>query len=164
MRIAMLALAVTLAAACGNSDERAIEQQMSAVAQALTVPANDGELGRIGRIASLRRALAPEIQLSTGAAPRPGVQVPSEINGRDAVLALAGRWTPPPGGVIVEFVDMQVTLDGSRTNAQVYCTAKSTSGSSEKPLVDARELTVSLAKVDGQWLVTAVRPENTLAR
>ena len=164
MRIAMLTVALALAAACGNSDERAIARQMSAIAQALTVPSNDGELGRIGRIASLRRALAPEIQLSTGASPRPGVQVPSEINGRDAVLALAGRWTPPPGGVTVEFVDVQVTLDQSRTNAQVYCTAKVTSGSPEKPLVDARELTVALTRLDGEWLVTSVRPENTLAR
>ena len=136
---------------------------MAAIAEALTVPPSDGELGKIGRIAALRRALAPDIQLSTGVPP-PGAQIPPEVSGRDAVLALAGRWVPPPGGVTVEFVDVQVTLDGSRTTAQVYCSAKVTSGSPEKPLVDARELTVALAKRDDDWLVTSVRPEATLAR
>jgi hypothetical protein len=163
-RVAMLALSMTLAAACGNSDERAIRDQMAAIAQALTVAPSDGELGRLGRIAALRRALAPEIQLSTGVAPRPGVQIPPEVSGRDAVLALAGRWVPPPGGVTIEFVDVEVTLDDSRTTAQVYCTAKVASGSPEKPLVDARELIVALAKRDAGWLVTSVRPEDTLAR
>ena len=175
MRIPMLAVLMALGAACANSDERAIEEQMSTIAEALTVPSNDGDLGRLGRIASLRRALAPDIQLSTGAAPRPGGRVPPEIaghrfsgaaaiSGRDAVLALAGRWVPPPGGVIIEFVDLQITVDDGRTNAQVYCTAKATSRSPEKALVDARELTVAFSKIDGQWLVTAVRPEQTLAR
>jgi hypothetical protein len=128
------------------------------------VPANDGDLGRLARIASLRNALAPDVQVSSGVSPRPGAQIPSEISGRDAVLALVGRWTPPPGGVTVEFVDLQVTLDASRANAQVYCTAKLTSGTAEQPLVDARELTIGVARIDGDWLITSIRPEETLSR
>ena len=160
----MLALSIILATGCGNHDERAIENQMATIAQALTVPPGDGELGRFGRIAMLRRTLAAEIQLSTGVAPRPGAQIPSDVSGRDAVLALAGRWVPPSGGVTVEFVDVQVTVHESGTSAQVYCTAKVTSGTADTPLVDARELTIALAKVDDEWLVTSVRPEDTLAR
>lgn len=151
-------------AACAPSEERAIRNELSGIAETLSVPASDGDLGRLARVASLRKALAPDVQVSTGVIPRPGAQTPSEISGRDGVLALVGRWSPPPGGVRVEFVDMQVTLDASRTNAQVYCTVQLTSGTSDKPIVDARELTLGVSRIDGEWLITSIRPEETLNR
>src|SRR5512134_3438871 len=159
MRPAALGIVLAAAIGCGDSDERAIENQMSALAEALTLPANDGERGRFGRSAAVRNVLAPDITVSTGVTARPGGQVPPEVVGRDAVLALAGRWVPPPGGVTVEFVDVQLTVDDSRVNAQVYCTARVSSGPKEQPLVDARELTVGFSKIDGTWLITSVRPE-----
>jgi hypothetical protein len=164
MRFLVLGVILTAASGCGDSDERAITNQLSAIAEALTVPANDGELGRVARIAAVRHVLAPDITVSTAVTSRPGAEYPSELVGRDAVLALAGRWVPPRGGVTVEFVDMQVTLDDSRVSAQVYCTARVSSGPEERPLVDARELTVGFTKIDGTWLITSVRPEETLVR
>jgi hypothetical protein len=155
---------VACAVGCGDSDERAIRNQMSAIADALTVPENDGELGRIARLASLRNLLAPDIAMSTGVPDRPGAEVPPEIVGRDAVLALAGRWVPPAGGVTIEFVDMQVTLDASRLGAQVYCTARISSGPDERPVIDARELSIGFSKIDGSWLIASARPEETLVR
>lgn len=163
-RMAALVAMALLVPGCGGGDERAIRNRMSAIAKALTVPANEGELGRVARIASLRNVLAEHIQVSTGAAARPGAQIPPEVVGRDAVLGLAARWAPPASGVTVEFVDIQVTLDGSGAAAQVYCTAQATSGPPERPVVDARELTVGFSRLDGAWLVTSVRPEETLSR
>lgn len=160
----VVAVIVTFAAACGDSDERAIKNQMSAIAESLSVPENDGELGRIARLAALRNVLAPDIAVSTGASTRPGAEVPPELVGRDAVLALAGRWVPPAGGVTIEFVDMQVTLDANRATAQVYCTARISSGPDERPVVDARELTIGFSRIDGSWLISSVRPEETLVR
>lgn len=163
-RMAGFAAAAAIAIGCSSSDERAIKDQMAAIAKALTVPANEGELGRVARIASLRNVLAQDIQVSTGVSPRTGAQIPPEIVGRDAVLALAARWAPPTGGVTVEFVDIQVTRDGNGVVAQVYCTAQASSGPPERPVVDARELTVGFSKIDGEWRVTSVRPEDTLTR
>ena len=164
MRLVALGIILAAVTGCGDGDERAIRKQMSAVAEALTVPANDGELGRVARIAAVRNVLAPDIRVSTSVTARPGAQVPPELIGRDAVLALAGRWVPPPGGVTVEFVDVQVTVDNGRVNAHVYCTARVSSGPEEQPIVDARELTVGFSKIDGTWLITSVRPEETLVR
>ena len=164
MRLVALGIIVAAVTGCGGGDERAIRNQMSAVAEALTVPANDGELGRVARIAAVRNVLAPDIRVSTSVTAPPGAQVPPELIGRDAVLALAGRWVPPPGGVTIEFVDVQVTVDDSRVNAQVYCTARVSSGPEARPIVDARELTVGFSKIDGTWLLTSVRPEETLVR
>ena len=163
-RVVCVALVLLSTAACGDRDERAIRKQMSVIEESLTVPPHDGELGRLGRIARLRNAMAPDIQVSTGVASRPGGRIPSEVIGRDGVLALAGRWVPPAGGLTVEFVDTQVTVHDSRARAQVYCTAKVTSGPPEQPVVDARELMISFAKLDGAWVVSAVRPEDTLVR
>ena len=137
---------------------------MSAIAESLSVPQNDGELGRIARMAALRNVLAPGVAVSTGVSARPGAEVPPELVGRDTVLALVGRWVPPAGGVTIEFVDAQVTLDASRATAQVYCTARVSSGPDERPVVDARELTIGFSKLDGSWLVVSVRPEETLVR
>jgi hypothetical protein len=155
---------VTALAACAPGEERAIRNQLSDIAETLSVPANDGDLGRLSRIASLRKALAPDVQVTTGVSARSGAPLPSEISGRDGVLAFVGRWSPPPAGVTVEFVDVQVTLDDSRMNAQVYCTVQVMSGTAEKPVVDARELTIGFSRIDGEWLMTSIRPEETLSR
>ena len=164
MRIAHLAVAAAIAAvSCSSGDERAIRSQLSAIATSLTVPANENELGRIARIATLRSALAPDIRVVTGATARPGGEIPTEIVGRDIALGLASRWSII-GGIAVEFVDVQVTIDDAGESAAVYCTAKMTTGTSQQPAVDARELTVAFSKVDGAWRVTSVRPENTLIR
>ena len=163
-RLAGLIAFGVISIGCGSSDERAIRDQMAVIAKALTVPAAEAQFGGLARMASLRNALAENIQVTTGFAARPGAQVPPEIVGRDAVLGLAARWAPPAGGVTVEFVDVQVTLDAGGAAAQVYCTAQATSGPSEKPVVDARELRVGFSKTDGSWLVSSVHPEDTLTR
>ena len=163
-QMGVLVAIALLVSACGNSDVRAIEDQMSAIEKALTVPGSEGELGRVARIASLRNRLAENIQISTGSTAAPGARIPPELVGRDAVLALAARWAPPAGGVTVEFVDAQITLDPSNVTAQVYCTVQATSGTPDRPVVDARELTVGFSKIDGEWLVSSVRPEATLSR
>jgi hypothetical protein len=159
----LVAVLTVVAAACGDSDERAIRSRMSSMAETLTVPEGEGELGRMARVAALRTALAPDVRVSIDAA-RPGSPSSSDVAGRDAVLALVGRWAPPAGGVDVEFVDVQVTLDDDGATATVYCTAKAASGNDDRPTVDARELTIGFAKIDGTWLITSVRPEDTLVR
>jgi hypothetical protein len=159
-----LILLLTMTVACGRGEEGAIRDQIETLAETLSVPANEAELGRVARIAALRKAFAPDVRVAIGGSASPGAQVQPEIVGRDAMLGLVGRWVPPPGGVEVEFVDVQVTLDESGTNAQVYGTARATSGTDERPVVDARELTVGFSKIDGDWVITSVRPEETLSR
>ena len=164
MRTLPLVVMLSMSFACGGGEEGAIRKRIETIAETLSVPANEGELGRVARIAALRNVFATDVVVSTGGSGRPGAQIPAEIVGRDAMLGLVGRWAPPSGGVEVEFVDVQVTLDAGGTTAQVYGTAKATSGTDERPVVDARELTVGFAKIDGDWVITSVRPEETLSR
>ena len=168
------ALVVIVAAVLGYlwwaSDERAIRRQMTAIAEALTVRPEEGSLGPVTRVAALRNALAPDIRLSGGRPPAVSGQgqstrTPPEVIGRDAVLGLVSRWIPPPSGVTVRFVDMQVTVDDGGVGAEVYCTATvESAGSTGEPNVDARELVVGFQKIEGDWLVSSVRVEETLMR
>ena len=164
MKTLLLVVLLTMTVACGRSEEGAIKEQIETIAETLSAPANEGDLSRLARIAALRKVFAPDVRVSLGGAAAPGAQAAPEVVGRDAMLGLVGRWAPPSGGVQVEFVDVQVTLDESRTTAQVYGTAKATSGTDDRPVVDARELTVGFAKIDGDWVITSVRPEETLKR
>lgn len=151
-----------------TGDERAIRTRLSAIAEALTVNGEGGNLEAIGRIATLRNALAPDVRVSAGLPPATaaaaGARVSRDIAGRDAVLGLVGRWVPPPGGVTVEFVDVQVTVGEGGDDAEVYCTATIESGGASGPSVDARELTIGFRKLEGAWLVASVQVEDTLVR
>jgi hypothetical protein len=151
------------------SGERAVKNRLAEVAETLSVPAGDSEVARLARLARLRGYLADDIQVRTGEV--------SETLPRDALLALASRWTPLPGampaaraggtpGLQVELVDIHVTLMQQGAGAQVYLTAKFSGHNARtgEPTVDAREGTVTMAKRHDQWLVSGVETNETLAK
>jgi hypothetical protein len=157
-------LAVVLAIAAGyfwwTRDERAIRSRLSDVGRSLTVAPNEPELARVTRIAALRNALAPDIRVWPPAT-LAGAPAPPQIVGRDTVLALAARWVPPPGGLGVSFSDVDVRINGDGTTAAVSCTATiATGGASEPPTAEAHALTIGFSHIDGEWVVTSVRPRD----
>lgn len=165
-----IVLAVTAGCRWWASDERAVRKQLSVIAQSLTVKAKEGDLDRLARLARLRKALAPDIRVSSGpvepeVAPGRGAGMLQEIVGRDAIVALVGQWTPPAGGMKVELVDLDVKVGDSGAVAEVRGTAKITlRDASGQKTIDAREMTARFAKVEGEWVVTGAHPEETLIR
>lgn len=139
------------------SDERAVRHQLDAIAGALTVAPNESELGLVTRLATLRKALAPDVRISDGG---------QEVSSRDSVLALATRWRGAPGGIVVEFDDVGVKIGDGRLTADVYCTAKMTTTDVRggPPTIDAREVTARFKKLDGVWVVDSAQTERTLTR
>src|SRR2546428_4949366 len=83
-----------------TSPERAVKSRLRALAATLSVPAHDGDLGRVTRLTQLRHYFADEVRLRAGASG-------PEIASRDALLGMIGAFTPPPGGWTIEFVDVQ---------------------------------------------------------
>ena len=150
------------------SDERAITRQLDALAGALSVTGQEGELGPITRIAALRKVLAPDLQVSAVPAPSVsgmGAGTPMTLVGRDQALALVSRWIPPPGGMTVAFVDVDVSVGDDRVSAEVSCTATVTSRpTSGERAIEAHELSMRLTKTDGTWLLARVQTEDPLAR
>jgi hypothetical protein len=140
-----------------TKDDRAIRNQLQSIADALTVPPGEGDLGRITRVAMLRKALAPEIRVSVAppqdAAPNVSQPTGSDISGRDSVLAIVSRWNPPPGGVEVAFEQLAIAIDGSAARVGGVARIASRANASGEPAVDSLDLLVELEKVDGVWLV-----------
>src|SRR5436190_11816809 len=66
---------------------RAVKRRLGEVAAALSVPPEEAEVGRIGRLAQLRKYLASDIRVRVA-------DPPQEIAPRDAVLALVATFRP----------------------------------------------------------------------
>jgi hypothetical protein len=126
---------------------RAVKRRLGEVAARLSVPETETDIARIARLAQLRRYLADDLRIRAGA---------EQITSRDTAVALAGSWKPQPGGGDVHFADVQVFIE-SETAAHAYLAVELTSLDRESghATVDARDASVSLAKKDGEWVITA---------
>ena len=150
-----LALAVLLIGAAlfkwWPSDVRDVRRQIDALADAITVPSTDIDSARVARLIELRSYFAPDAHLRLGA---------DELPSRDALMALVDQWTPPPGGVYVEFADETIAVPGDGT-AHVTLTAKVTSRATmtSEPTTDERGAKIDLAKRNGDWLITSVEAQ-----
>jgi ketosteroid isomerase-like protein len=134
--------------------QRAIKGELSALAAALSVPAESaGHTTGIERAAELRHFFADDVHVSA----EPGGR---EITSRDALLAAVAAWIPPPGGCNVDFVDVQVALDADAALARAYMTVEMTTADQRtgQPAMDKKEMVVSLAKAGGAWVIANVRP------
>jgi hypothetical protein len=126
---------------------RAAKQRLGEVAFALSVPENETDIARVGRLAQLRKYLDEDLRLKIGA---------EEIRSRDAALGIAAGWKPPAGSGDVHFADVQVFIE-SEMAAHAYLAVEltSTDKPSGQPTVDSRDASVSLAKKGGEWVITA---------
>jgi hypothetical protein len=125
---------------------RAVKQRLGQVAGALSVPEGEDDIARAARLARLRGYLADDLRVHAGA---------QEIGSRDAAVAIAAGWKPAPGSGDVHFADVQVFVE-SETTAHAYLAVELTSLDRESghPTVDSRDASVSLAKRDGEWVIT----------
>jgi hypothetical protein len=126
---------------------RAAKQRLGEVAFALSVPENESDVARIGRLAQLRKYLDQDLRLKIGT---------EEIRSRDAALAVAAGWKPQAGSGDVHFADVQLFIE-SDTTAHAYLAVELASLDKESghSTVDSRDASVSLAKENGEWVITA---------
>lgn len=126
---------------------RAVKQRLGEIAGALSIPEGEGDLGRVARLARLRGFLAEDLRLKIGA---------EDIRTRDAALAIAAAWKPQPGSGDVHFADVQVFIE-SESAAHAYLAVELTSLDKESghSVVDTRDASVSLARQNREWVVTA---------
>ena len=158
----IVALVVLAAAALAAwhwffSDERAIRSRLGGLADTLSMPANTTDIARVTRLAGLRRYFADDVHVRLGG---------QEVTSRDSLLALVSGWVPPPGGVTVEFVDVQVTVDPDGAAAHVYLTAKVTGQDARtgETTIDAREANLTMSRREGDWVLSSAESEETLRK
>jgi hypothetical protein len=147
-------VALVLVALCGYfgyqwwiNPARAAKQRLGEVAFALSVPENESDIARLGRLAQLRKYLDEDLRLKIGA---------DEIRSRDAAVGMAAGWRPQAGSGDVHFADVQLFIE-SDTAAHAYLAVELTSLDRESghPVVDLRDASVSMARKNGEWVITA---------
>jgi hypothetical protein len=124
---------------------RMVKHRLGEVAAALSVPDDETETARIVRLARLRGYLDDNLHLHAGA---------EEITSRDHALAAAAGWKPQRGGGDVHFADVQIFVE-TEDAAHAYLAVEVTSLDRESghSVVDARDASVSLARLNGEWVI-----------
>jgi ketosteroid isomerase-like protein len=139
-----------------ESDRRQIERQFERLAEAASVQGTESPIEQIAQAAQVARFFTNDVVL------RLGQDSSSVIAGRDALVALAAQ-ARRRGAMQVMFDDVQVSVGGP-DSASVYTTVTATGANLQSEVVEAREISVTLQKVDGDWLIARVEGVRTLER
>jgi hypothetical protein len=132
------------------SDERQIRRLLDDVASSVSQEEAMGVTG-MTEIAGLRTLLAPDVLIDPGP-PYRGI-----VSGPEDVIAAVTRLRIRSPFVLLTFVDVEVSMDGSDA-ATVHATAKLSSRTTEGDQhFDAREVVLSIARRDGRWVLTAAK-------
>ena len=126
---------------------RKVKARLGEIAATLSIPADEAELGRITRLAQLRKFVTADVHVSIG-------KKGPELQSKDAVMGAVAAFTPPPGGWNLDFVNSDVRVNSDDT-ARAFATAEVTSRDSQgNKTVDTREVDLRFMRVDGDWLVS----------
>jgi hypothetical protein len=136
---------------------RAVQRRLNEIAAALSVPENEPPVARVTRIAQLRKFLAEDVRIRAGE---------GELASRDAIVGIVAAFTPPPGGWNVQFVDVQIKVDGTSRAATVHMAVEVNARDPRtgQPTVDAREAVVTMRKQDTEWVVATAETKDAVPR
>jgi hypothetical protein len=126
---------------------RMVKARLGEIAATLSIPASEADIGRVTRIAPLRKLVTPDVHVIVG-------KSGPELTSRDAVMAALAGFSAPPGGWNVDFGDANILVNADGT-ARAYVTADVTTKDPEtgKQTLDSREVRFSFVRQDGAWLV-----------
>ena len=96
-----------------------------------------------------------DVDLGRGAAP---------IKGRETLIGIAERLQPRTSAFSLRFVDMTVAMAPGGETADVHLTAEiiRRSITTGEQSLDAREFTIGMRRVGGEWMISRVTAVDTL--
>ncbi len=130
------------------SDEQQIRRRLHAFAAEFNEGTTDG-LGTVARAARMSTYFTEDVVVDFGKGTSP-------IVGREMLLGMASRIQPRTAAFTVELLDISVNVSAG-TAAEVSLTAAFRRGPSVGESIDARELAVSMTKIDGEWRVSRIK-------
>ena len=138
-----------------NSPERQIRRTLDELARRASHDAPAQGLTAIAAVAGLREYLAEDVSLAPG-------EPYSPLNGRDTVLAAAARVRSVTPSLRMAFEDVRIALEPGGT-ATVHCTVTAAlRDRAGQERIDARELTMTLQRSGGRWVLTHAASVNVL--
>jgi len=139
------------------SDEAQIVAVLERIADAVSSRAEDGDLGRLARAASLGNEFAVDVTVDAG----PPFQ---RMRGRDAIIGAAARTGGRVRGFEIAFQDVAVAVAPDRRTATAVVTAQARFDEGEGRGIDARELELEFTRHQENWVISAVTLVQPLQR
>lgn len=134
-----------------ESEEDRIRHRLYELADVVSTTNEKRDAARLIHIAGLRQFFTEDVT----------VQIKDDIpkvNGRDNLVKMAHIALQQEPGLTVAFTDVSVTHDDGTPHARVNTTVVVTGVRSQKARsVDAQELDMDFKKVEGQWVIEAIR-------
>jgi hypothetical protein len=131
------------------SDAQQITRRLEAFESDFNESATEG-LSAVARAAKLGSYFADGIVVDLGRGTPP-------IQGRETLIGMAARLQPRTAAFTLDLLDINVEM-GPQSTAEVNLTAafrrRSTSGEDS---IDARELLLTMTKIDGEWRANHVK-------
>ena len=131
------------------NDEAQIVAVLERIADGVSGGAAEGEVGRLARAASLRNEFAPDVTVEAG----PPFQ---RLKGREAIIGAAARTSGSVRNLEVRFPDVDITIAPDRQSATALVTAEARFDEGGGRAVDARELEIGFARLDGAWVIASI--------
>ena len=128
-------------------DRRQIQRQLDELAETASVNPAETGIDRLARASRLGRFFTEDVMIRTSQSAE------SFVGGRQAVMGMAAQTAAAYGPVTVAFDDVQIGLTDSST-AAVYVTATIAENNPQGRLLEAREVSVTFKKTNGEWLIS----------
>jgi hypothetical protein len=147
--VAVVILALMVAALTYRywpSHERDVLRHVVNLAEALSFDGAESEALTATRFAALREYFAENVHITLDG---------REIVTRDEVLRAIRGWTPPPGGMLVDFVDVRLALADDAQSATVDATAYVSARNvpRDRAVIASRPVHAAMDRRDGDWVV-----------
>jgi len=139
------------------SPQKVIRGQLHRLAAQVSFTTAESDIARLGKIAGITRFFTPEVDVKLAFRGRSeqGVITHEFIQAGTASLR-----ENAPGGLQVEFLDLNVTMSPDRRAATVELTLKATTPGDNQ--FNVQEMKFDLGRTNDQWLIYRVETVRTL--
>ena len=145
--LAVAVVAVVMAAAYFWGDRRQIRRQLDALAETASVNGSESDIDRLVRTARIGGFFTEDVVI------RRSEDNSAFVGGRRAVAGMAAQAAAGHHTMKVAIDNVEITLADAST-ATADMTVVVTTSNPEAESVDLREVTTTLRKVNGTWLIS----------
>ena len=129
-------------------EERDVRRHVVNLAETLSLEGAENAALSATRFAVLREYFAPDVRIRYDG---------KELQGRDSVLDAIRESNPPPGGILVEFLDVAIALSPDHRTADV--TLRSHVSARNVPVaqsfIQSRTVRATMEQRDGDWVIAS---------
>ena len=144
--LGVVVLVVLLAAGYFRSERRQIRRQLDGLAESASMGGDASDIERLARAARLARFFTEDVIIRTS------TDNSAFVGGRRAVAAMAAQTSAERRTLKVSLDDVEIEVTDA-TTATADMTAVISSNSPDAESVDLREVSVTLRRENGAWLI-----------